>query len=119
MLCFGAVIGNMFPDAVLRKSEGGMKEYEKESFGIFAPRFDRMRFWTDCSGGILSDFAASGCCTGPDRGPGLLRDIFFVCPCVCCRRHECHLSDGTNPADGSDFDSWQCFIYQLFGHLPA
>ncbi|MEI3220479.1 MAG: hypothetical protein V8S08_13765, partial [Lachnoclostridium sp.] len=32
---FNVAIGNMFPDAALRKSEGGMKEYEKICFWSF------------------------------------------------------------------------------------
>ena len=40
---FNVAIGNMFPDAALRKSEGGMKEYEKICFGVFAPRFCSLR----------------------------------------------------------------------------
>ena len=32
MPCFNAGLGNMFPDAALRKSEGGMKGDEKVCF---------------------------------------------------------------------------------------
>ena len=110
-------IGNMFPDDALQKSEGGMKEYEKNSFGIFPPWIYRMRFWTDYSGDIIYDFAPAGTDTGIVSQSGLSGDIFTICTCVYCRRHERHLSDGTDSTDGGDSDSWWSVICQLSGHI--
>ena len=42
MLCFNVGIENIFLDGALQKSEGGMKEYERESFGIYASWIDRI-----------------------------------------------------------------------------
>ena len=71
----------------------GYREYEKECFGIFPPWFDRLRFWPDRFGDLISDFAAARCRADPDSQSGLPWDILFIRPCLYCGRHECHLSD--------------------------
>ena len=54
---FNVAIGNMFPDAALRKSEGGMKEYEKVCFGVFAPRVCSLRHGSHHFSDTLSDLS--------------------------------------------------------------
>ena len=49
-------IENMFPDGVLQKSEGGMKEDEEIYVGIFTPWFSCGWFWTNRAGDSLFDF---------------------------------------------------------------
>ena len=42
---------------------------------------------------FLSDYAAARHHPDAHRQSGLHWNFFLNCPCLCCRRHECHLSD--------------------------
>ena len=44
-----------------------MKENEKVFLGVCAPRTERLRFWSDRSGGDLSDFAVQWHCANVKR----------------------------------------------------
>jgi predicted branched-subunit amino acid permease len=59
MQYFGAVTGNMCPVGASRKSEGGMREYEKICFEFYAPRVGCLRFGTGCFGCCIFGVAST------------------------------------------------------------
>lgn len=56
---FNVATGNMFPDVVLQKSEGGMEGNEKVHFRIFPPRTRSRRLWPDYFSNRIFAFTAS------------------------------------------------------------
>ena len=92
MPSFNVVIENTFLDVALRKSDGGMKDYEKDCFGIFTPRFNSLWFWPDYSCNIISDFTETGWYRHVDRKSGVCWYIFNISTCVHSGWHERYLS---------------------------